>query len=122
MPLARYFFFVGGALLALLLMLDAYLPRIAVRQKPTVNLPIIRIHSDLKWPERIVFDTRAPTIIAAQSAGAEPGSPSAAPASGVSVNAREREAFAQMQCWGTYCDNSPSRRSRSTPPRRAVQR
>ena len=45
-PLARYFSFVGRVLLALLFILDAYLPKIPVHETATANLPIIRIHSD----------------------------------------------------------------------------
>jgi hypothetical protein len=69
MPLARYFSFVGGVLLTLLFILDAYLPKIPVREKATANLPIIRIHSERKWPERIVFDTSAPIPVQSCNAG-----------------------------------------------------
>ena len=71
MPLARYFSYVGGALLALLFILDAYLPKIAIEERAHANSPIIRIHSERKWPERIVFDTGVPAIIPAQIASAE---------------------------------------------------
>ena len=33
----------------------------------------IRIHSDRKWPERVVFDTSHPAIVPVQTANAEPG-------------------------------------------------
>jgi hypothetical protein len=95
MPLARYFSFVGGVLLTLLFILDAYLPKIPVREKATANLPIIRIHSERKWPERIVFDTSAP--IPVQIARSEPITPPPETAGDVSTKARERDAFAQMQ-------------------------
>jgi hypothetical protein len=95
MPLARYLSFVGGVLLTLLFILDAYLPKIPVREKATANLPIIRIHSERKWPERVVFDTSAP--IPVQIASREPRTPPPETASNVSVKSREREAFAQMQ-------------------------
>jgi hypothetical protein len=97
MPLARYFSFVGGVLLTLLFILDAYLPKIPVREKATADLPIIRIHSERKWPERIVFDTSVPTIIPAQIAGGEPSILPPEMGGDVAVKAREREAFAQMQ-------------------------
>ena len=62
MPLARYFYFVGGVLLALLFILDATLPTFpVVEEKAKANPPVIRIYSDRKWPERIVYDTSAPT-------------------------------------------------------------
>ena len=97
MPLARYFSFVGGVLLALLFILDAYLPRIPVHERADADLPAIRIHTDRKWPERIVFDTSVPTIVPAQIAGGEPSIPPPETASDVSVEARGRAAFARMQ-------------------------
>jgi hypothetical protein len=96
MPLARYFFYVGGVLLALLFVLDAYLPKAPVAERANANVPVIRIHSERKWPERIVFDTGLPTIIPPRIASDE-GIPSPPAASDVSVKARGREAFAQMQ-------------------------
>jgi hypothetical protein len=62
-----------------------------------VNLPVIRIHSDRRWPERVVYDTAIPTIIPAQIASGETSIPAPATIPDVSVNGREREAFAQMQ-------------------------
>lgn len=97
MPLARYFFYVGGVLLALLFVLDAYLPKPPVAERANANLPVIRIHSERKWPERIVFDTRLPTIVPPRIASDEGSIPSPPAATDVSVKAREREAFAQMQ-------------------------
>ena len=97
MPLARYFLYVGGVLLTLVFILDACLTRLPVRESAHVNSPIIRIHSDRKWPERIVFDTTLPTIVAAQAAIAEDRVTSPAAVTDVSVKEREREAFALMQ-------------------------
>jgi hypothetical protein len=62
MPLARYFSIVGAALLALLLVLDAYLPELPAVEKTKVYPPVIRIYVDEKWPERIVYDTSLPTV------------------------------------------------------------
>ena len=66
MPVARYFFFVGGALLALLFVVNAALPALPAADSPqlaaSTDRSVIRIHSDRKWPERIVFDTTRPTI------------------------------------------------------------
>jgi hypothetical protein len=96
MPLARYFIFVGGVLLALLFVVDAYLPKLPAtvsdRAEAGTDKSIIRIHSDRKWPERIVFDTSLPTIIPAVKAEA------AAPATvaDVSAKVRVRESFAQF--------------------------
>jgi hypothetical protein len=66
MPLMRYFVFVGGALLALLFIANASLPALPVTEAARSNpadLSVIRIHSDRKWPERVVFDTSHPTMI-----------------------------------------------------------
>lgn len=98
MPLARYFLFVGGALLALLLLVSAELPQIPAAQ--TVNtaaeLPTIRIHSDRKWPERIVFDTSIPTPVPLQAANSEAESPAPAKVAEIPVKTTSREAFAQL--------------------------
>jgi hypothetical protein len=97
MPLARYFYYVGGVLLALLLVLDAYLPKVQVAERADANLPVIRIHSDRKWPERVVYDTSVPTIIPAQTASGEAGIPGSATVTHAPVKRSEREAIAQMQ-------------------------
>jgi hypothetical protein len=65
-PIGRYLAFVGSLLLAMLFIADWLLP---MGPTPSVtsgeaNKPIIGIKSDHKWPERIVFDTSAPTIVA----------------------------------------------------------
>jgi hypothetical protein len=62
--IGRYIAFVGSLLLAILFMANWYLP-MAPTQSVTGREaePIIRIKSDQKWPERIVFDTSAPTIV-----------------------------------------------------------
>jgi hypothetical protein len=93
MSLARYFFFVGGVLLALLFISDAFLPKLRVADSAYTDLPVIRIHSNRKWPERVVYDTSLPTIIPAQDASVPP--PEAV--TDVSAKAQVREAFAQLQ-------------------------
>jgi hypothetical protein len=70
MPLARYFSFVGGVLLALLFILDACFQNPPDAAKAKVYLPAIHIRSDLKWPERIVYDTSLPTIVPTSIASA----------------------------------------------------
>jgi len=57
MPLAAYFRNVGGALLALLLVADFYLPTSPVAQRGAAYPPVIRIHTERKLPEPVVFDT-----------------------------------------------------------------
>ena len=71
--------------------------QIAGQERSHVNSPIIRIHSDRKWPERIVFDTTLPTIVPAQTAIVEDRVASPATVTDVSAKEREREAFALMQ-------------------------
>jgi hypothetical protein len=97
MPLARYFFYVGGVLLALLFVLDAYLLKAPVAERANANLPVIRIHSERKSPKRIVFDSSLATIMPSQIASDEASIPPPAAATDVSVKAKERKAFAQMQ-------------------------
>jgi hypothetical protein len=97
MPLARYFLYVSGVLLALVFILDACLTRLPVMEGSQVNSPVIRIHSDRKWPERIVFDTTLPTIVPAPTVIVEDRVAGPAPITAASAKEREREAFALMQ-------------------------
>jgi hypothetical protein len=82
---------VGGALLALLCVADACLPDRPGMRSGTGHSATIRIHSDRKLPDRIVFDTSQPTIAPTGSVNAE-----AAPAGAGSGQTRVREAFAQL--------------------------
>jgi hypothetical protein len=95
MPVARYFFYVGGVLLALLFISDAYLPRLPDAHSAQTVSYIVRIHSDRKWPERVLYDTSLPTITSPQFANAQQSA--AAPVTIASAKAREREAFAQLR-------------------------
>jgi hypothetical protein len=102
MPLARYFLFVGGALVALLFIVDACLPKLpavesasAVAGDAVSDLSVIRIHSDRKWPERVEFDTSQPTIVPAPVRTAEAAAPPAV--AEVAAPVRPRDAFAQLQ-------------------------
>ena len=105
MPVARYFLFVGGVLLALLFAVDALVPKEAVvasQAAPSVDKTVVRIRSDQKPPERVVYDTSLPTIVPPRAATAQavvPSAPTAAPASAsadASAQARVRETFAQF--------------------------
>jgi hypothetical protein len=95
MPIARYFFFVGGVLLALLFVSDAVLPKLPVTDRAATDLPAIRIHSDRKWPERVVFDTTIRAVAPVQIANAQADAPAAV--ADASSKARMRDAFAQLQ-------------------------
>lgn len=96
MPLARYFLYVGGVLLALLLISNAVLPNLPVAETTEAGLPVIRIHSDRKWPERVVFDTNLP-ITPAPIAKVEAPPPAPAKVADVSAKARVPDSFAQLQ-------------------------
>jgi hypothetical protein len=102
MPVARYFLYVGGVLLALLFVFDATQPKLPVAAQTeavaAVDMPVVRIQSDRKWPEKVVFDTNVSTIIPAPvvQAAAAPPAPVASPAAEMSAKARVRESFAQF--------------------------
>jgi hypothetical protein len=118
MPVVRYFLFVGGALLALLLISDAYLPKLPAAERADADLPVIRIHSDRKWPERVVFDTSHPTIVAAHIANMTASIPAPATTAGIAPNPRVREAFAQLQPSDIMQVPSPDPRKLAPKPQR----
>ena len=99
MPVARYFLFVGGVLLALLFAIDALVPpqvAVASHAAPGIDKTVVRIRSDQKPPERVVYDTSLPTIVplaATVQVAAAVAPPAVADAS---AQARVRETFAQF--------------------------
>jgi hypothetical protein len=105
----RYFLFVGGVLLALMFASDLVLPKsslsdgtVASLANTATDLPTVRIRSDRKWPERVVFDTSLPTIVPppapkAVIARAETSAVPAAALAEISAKARVRETFAQFR-------------------------
>jgi hypothetical protein len=99
MPVLRYFIFVGGALLALLFVADAYAPAQPVAAKAdtvaAADNPTLRIRSDRKWPQAIVFDTTQPTIVP-PVLKAEANVQAPANVAEISPKARVRETFAQF--------------------------
>ena len=98
MPVARYLLFVGGTLLALLFALDAFVPQqtvLAGNAATSINKTVVRIRSDRKLPERIVYDTSQPTSVppaAATETAVAPGPPAADGGDHVQV----RDTFAQF--------------------------
>lgn len=103
MPIFRYFLFVGGALLALLLGADFVWPTAPVAKAIAVasnDQPLIRIRSDRHLPDRVVLDTSQPTIVAPAlktAAVAAPQQPVQADVlAEMSAKARVRETFAQF--------------------------
>jgi hypothetical protein len=96
MPLARYFLVIGGALLALLLIANACLPMLPVAIEASSNPVTIRIHSEQKLPERVVFDTSLPTIVPRTTANTQRNAPD--PATTVAdAPIKAQETFAQLQ-------------------------
>jgi hypothetical protein len=97
MPFARYFLFVGGALLGLLFVADAYLPKLPGSGIANSDPAPIRIHTDRKWPARVVYDTGLPTVVPTQTAETVTttveGPATAANVSGT----RAEDAFARLQ-------------------------
>ena len=100
MPVARYFLFVGGVLLALLFALDAFAPQqvaVASNSVPSIDKTVVRIRSDQKPPERVVYDTSLPTIVppTVTAQAVAPPVPAVASAD-AAAQARVRETFAQF--------------------------
>ncbi|WP_298255412.1 hypothetical protein [Bradyrhizobium sp.] len=97
MPVLRYFMFVGGALLALLLIVGAWMPSVppAASSGSATDLSVIRIHSDHKWPDRVVFDTTHPTIVPAPTVVAQAPPPKSE--NDQQSKGQAREAFAQLR-------------------------
>jgi hypothetical protein len=106
MPLLRYFLFVGGSLLVLLLAANAALPSAPAPAGLTsvADLPPVRIHSERKLPERVVLDTsmampakpQAAPVVVAQPRLKAPAPQAATESPTISAKARVREAFAQL--------------------------
>jgi hypothetical protein len=100
MPVLRYFVFVGAALLALLFVVAQAVPVSPTAQGVTdtaaADVPVIRIHSDRKWPERVVFDTNAPTIVPATVVAAVPVPPPTSAPADAATKVTARDAFAQL--------------------------
>jgi hypothetical protein len=116
MPLMRYFVFVGGALLALLFLANAWLPVSPVTESThsaTTNPSGIRIQSDRKWPERVVFDTSRPTIVPVPAPTPVMAEADTVPAKTVapSLEAKVREAYAQLPANSVRAEAKRKRKS-----------
>jgi hypothetical protein len=96
MPVLRYFLFVGAALLALIFVVGQAFPTPPADELASAasDAPMIRIHSDRKWPDRVEFDTNAPTIFPVPAQTASNGAP--AQAANTPANVTLRDAFAQF--------------------------
>ena len=127
MPVARYFLFVGGILLALLLAIDAFFPQQAVvasQAAPSIDKTVVRIRSDQKPPERVVFDTSLPTMVppaVTTQASAAVAAPVAAASLDVSAQSRVRETFAQFVPSETKKSDAQVQRKRKVVRNRPMQ-
>ena len=98
MPVARYFLFVGGLLLALLVALDAFAPQqvaVASNAAPSIDKTVVRIRSDQKPPERVVYDTSLPTIVP-PAAKTQIAAVPPVPVVDATAQTRVRDTFAQF--------------------------
>ena len=98
MPVARYFLFVGGLLLALLFALDAFAPQqvaVAINSVPSIDKTVVRIRSDQKPPERVVYDTSLPTIVP-PAAKTQIAAVPPVPVVDATAQTRVRDTFAQF--------------------------
>ena len=115
---ARYFLFVGGALLALLFAFDAFAPKasadVTKQASAGVDKSIVRIHSNQKWPERIVFDTTQPTIVPKAEPAPQVALVGPEPTPEISAKSRVRETFAQ------FVPIEPKQAETPTPRKRKV--
>ena len=122
MPLGRYFLLVGGALLVVLLFAGAYLPSLPVVERVETRRTTIRIHSEMKLPERVVFDTSMPAVTHPVDPMMAETDPPSSPLSADDLSAKARQAFARLQSADTSkarvaelkrpeFKTSPSRRS-----------
>lgn len=106
MPVFRYFAYVGGALLALIVMVNAYLPKPAEQHvRRDVDHPTIRITSQEVKQPAIFIDTSQPTIVVPV-----PAMPiRVEPADNASVKlAQAGEALAQMKPEGKPAARKPA--------------
>jgi hypothetical protein len=95
MPLARYFLLVGGALLTLLVIVNACLPALPIAVTTHSNPVVIRIQSQQKLPERVVYDTSRPTLIPEPTVAPE-RTPSEPATDVAEIPVKVREALAQL--------------------------
>jgi hypothetical protein len=103
MPVARYFLFVGGVLLALLFVIDAFAPQEAavasasapsIDKTRSIDKTTVRIKSAQKLPERVVYDTSLPTIVPPTATVVAAAATARAPE--ISAQAHVRDTFAQF--------------------------
>jgi hypothetical protein len=116
MPLVRYFLYVGGVLVALIFIVDSYLSKLPIVENADPHRPKIRIYSDDRWPERVIFDTSIRPITPSQPAEAEANIPT--PAVTAEVPVKAREAFAELQPTDTLKVQSTGSKAPEPKPQR----
>jgi hypothetical protein len=124
---ARYFLFVGGALMALLVAFDALAPKASANNTTqaqaaaSVDKSTLRIQSNQKWPEKIVFDTTQPTIVPKAAPAPQVALAGPEPAPEISAQARVRETFAQFVPVEPKKAETPAQRKRKVAKARHSQ-
>ncbi len=124
MLVVRYFLYVGGALIALLLVGAAVLPKPSPTEGTVASaddVPAIRIQSDRKWPARVSFDTNAQMPAAPAVAQVQAPAPPPPAVAESSTNNRMREAFAQASS-GQSKPALAEVKKRQPKPRRRIAR
>lgn len=118
MPLIRYFVFTGGALLALLLLVDRYMAAPVSAAAPAdPGRSIARVHSAQTWPEKIVLDTSVRQISLSRDAAVTPAPAPAVPAAAVEQQ-NPRQAFAMV----TQPAAAPKQAAPAVPNKRVAER
>jgi hypothetical protein len=107
MPLLKYFGWVGSFLVAALFAANWCFSVPTVRA-PLSDVPFdqrinLRIHSDQKWPERVVFDTTRPTLAQNPDARTNTGGTEMA----LQAERQPSDAFAEMAIAATPCFRLP---------------
>jgi hypothetical protein len=116
MPLMRYLTYVGGVLLALLFVADILLSKLPLRASTEPHLQPIRIASERKWPEPVVFDTSIRVDAPARPADLPAAPP--VPAVPADVSAHARNALAQLQSPAAGEARASDRKKRGPKPQR----
>jgi hypothetical protein len=115
MPIRQYFVWVGSALLVALFAADWWLPDSPahLHSAPPPNARIsLRIRSDHKWPERVVFDTAHAGMLLAGRSELD-GVPNRI--LGKTKQRNPRDAFAAMEAITPTATNDKASASRAKP-------
>jgi hypothetical protein len=109
MPLLQYFGWVGSFLLAALFATNwccsTPIPRALLSDVPLNQKVHIRIHTDHKWPERVVLDTTRSTPVHDAKADGE-----------TDVGGSETGVLAERQSFEAFAEMAPSARPCFGPP------